>query len=1137
LFSGGPNTRHTGEVKTEKSRKEERKTPPEQRNRPEHERMENITAFPDYATIRNQKPEAGLGSDSEDETVKPTPASTSIEDEPRVPKSLPGSGGMTGQPGNSTSDQIVMQLLQNPAFIQGLAQAVANVQGNVRAGVLVGENPIGKEKEGRDSRQVEAKYERPLGLVKYDVGNYFDGTDVTEWVQAFEDVCDQHHLFQSKDKLLSILNNSVSDLRSQLRGLPGYAAQDWRLFRTELLACFEDQDSIRLRASTEYFEKMAKQAQTGAITQSQYIQKMEQGWARVEQAGTMMPHQFITYFIKGLHAKVADDLISHFHIRHGMPATFPTLKDFSKEAKARVIARANSAAFAVTTVAQDKTDLGKTSLILKETNLDSTKGIEEAFIEKFKNLSINSATSRETAYGILRDGTDTVLKRVRADVGLFAMAAGYIQQHFKPAVSGTTYQQNKQGSTTDPTYGQYQITTNAVGARQMDPNSFNRQTGQGSRPIPNFEPQPGFGMAGCKACGVESHNWWECAILRSLIDEGWCHVKNQSQVYLFRSHELEALGDEYQFPARIAVPWRYPGQMWGDKIRQYWTQFKYRYPNTPGGPRGPLPLRQPGNQPSLAGQKQEQPHQTVAEGTGPAQRAITNGYNFDSLENYTTFYPLSESNRGSYPPLVNLNAQASETPARIDAYSAQATKFPDAKDRNKKTKGKVRIAKPGERTGDRLAREAREQQLAEQYTHQGSTQRIVDVTETEDELRMDLDEDTTVQAESNLPSQQPRVEEETVVPTPTSATTTRRKNMTLRQYDLMYENYEPSVRKVFHRIDQTEISMSLAELRKLSPEIRKVYGRGSVPEAVVKEIPEELRTTGRERARQHRKIGTTATQITSIAQVVSDSEDDSSQPRNYSRVISSYPKSQQQDSATDDTTPAISQFKLTNQSKGEVISTYALTQQPRVTNTTVTKRIETGNRETDLLYTQLYRMAAKGAVTTEQVREFEKALGRVMFRRPSPMGTILLGNCSKPFKALLDTGAEINSISLETVGAANLAINSFREGMFPAGAEKVHMANGFGEDMLGWVLVDVQLQGTDHVYREVLLFVTPPHWNFSVILGMPFMRSAEVNIDCRSDGRVEISVMSENQKQSSYWQALPPTIPQGPEQGKEVASP
>jgi hypothetical protein len=427
--------------------------------------------------------------------------------------------------------------------------------------------------------------------------------------------------------------------------------------------------------------------------------------------------------------------------------------------------------------------------------------------------------------------------------------------------------------------------------------------------------------------------------------------------------------------------------------------------------------------------------------------------------------------------------------------------------------------------------------LEEQYTHQESAQRVIEVTETEDELLMDLDDEATVQAEPNPPAQRSTAEEETTVPVPASATTTRRKNMTLRQYDLMYENYEPSVRKVFHRIDQTEISMSLAELRKLSPEIRKVYGRGSVPEAVVKEIPEELRTTGRERARQHRKIGTTATRITSIAQETSDKEGSASQPRIYSRVISSYPKSQQQDPTTEDAAPEISQFKLANPSKGEVISTCAVAQQPPSSSTAVTKRVETGNRATDLLYTQLYRMAAKGAVTTERVREFEKALGRVMFRRPSPMGTILLGNCPKPFKALLDTGAEINSISLETVGSANLAINSFREGMFPAGAEKVHMANGFGEDMLGWVLVDVQLQGTDHVYREVLLFVTPPHWNFSVILGMPFMRSAEVNIDCRSDGRVEISVMSENQQQSSYWQALPPTIPQGPEPGKGVASP
>jgi len=75
------------------------------------------------------------------------------------------------------------------------------------------------------------------------------------------------------------------------------------------------------------------------------------------------------------------------------------------------------------------------------------------------------------------------------------------------------------------------------------------------------------------------------------------------------------------------------------------------------------------------------------------------------------------------------------------------------------------------------------------------------------------------------------------------------------------------------------------------------------------------------------------------------------------------------------------------------------------------------------------------------VNRIERKLGRALYRAKSPHIEIRIGNCEKNFLALVDSGAEINTISVVVAVASNLIVSRIQPTMFGGNIISVSMAN------------------------------------------------------------------------------------------------
>ena len=81
-------------------------------------------------------------------------------------------------------------------------------------------------------------------------------------------------------------------------------------------------------------------------------------------------------------------------------------------------------------------------------------------------------------------------------------------------------------------------------------------------------------------------------------------------------------------------------------------------------------------------------------------------------------------------------------------------------------------------------------------------------------------------------------------------------------------------------------------------------------------------------------------------------------------------------------------------------------------------------------------------ITTKMVNRIERKLGRALYRAKSPHIEIRIGNYKKNFLALVNSGAEINTISVAAAVASNLIVSRIQPAMFGGNTISVSMANG-----------------------------------------------------------------------------------------------
>jgi hypothetical protein len=320
---------------------------------------------------------------------------------------------------------------------------------------------------------------------------------------------------------------------------------------------------------------------------------------------------------------------------------------------------------------------------------------------------------------------------------------------------------------------------------------------------------------------------------------------------------------------------------------------------------------------------------------------------------------------------------------------------------------------------------------------------------------------------------------------------TRPDKLTTRQYDEIVNQTSPDMVSVIGQIENSPITVSFGQLRRICPEVRSTYSGGRIPDEVLNSIPTELlEQTNRDEKRQQRL-----------------------------RKNRAYAKN------------AVNEMRLFETEDGNLADSEIEGSGLRVNVQTLSKGYSSGMRIQTLDW---------GRVTTDEVVKIEKELDRQLYRSPSPTVGIQLGINETDTKSLMDTGAEINTMSNRIAQEAGIVVNEYRTEMFMQRLHYITLANGSRQRVKGWAMASVKLAGTPFVYKDVFFFVADTSdWSWPVILGMPFARQACLNIECQADGAVQCSVLSQDGTQGAQWQACNPNVPEaaiaklGRQKGKE----
>jgi hypothetical protein len=140
--------------------------------------------------------------------------------------------------------------------------------------------------------------------------------------------------------------------------------------------------------------------------------------------------------------------------------------------------------------------------------------------------------------------------------------------------------------------------------------------------------------------------------------------------------------------------------------------------------------------------------------------------------------------------------------------------------------------------------------------------------------------------------------------------------------------------------------------------------------------------------------------------------------------------------------------------------------------------------------------------TTSERREYDKDHGFEHVRRDCPRAPMMIHEVR--LSALLDSGAELNTMRLKTAQAAGLVVTSMPQEM---GNSRMQAANGSFESFAGMVWRAPVSIGNIVISTNFFVLRTLSN---PVILGNPYLADAQTTFEYGADGRMKCTVFSED---------------------------
>jgi hypothetical protein len=396
----------------------------------------------------------------------------------------------------------------------------------------------------------------------------FDGTDVTNFLERYEDMA-KYHNFTDKMKVDRLLVYCKTKQRAIIEASEEYSeatfSTDWTTLRTELRRRFRNADKYQREERLEYFEHWLHQCQKRSnLNIREYLQEFQIRSRRCIEAGTIEENRRGYYLLKGLPLKQATRILEKFGLRTDNPTKFEykklqnylsnrleveeeakmlnpeeAIKSFEPDVEFKVDQRTENQSKVTTgnyREQQQQTSGFKPATLnypLKGNKAGdsrtqsppgavATKSEVDGLVEKMVQLKLNRVMYQESPWKVQFNAREEELMDnpvIQAEVRRQTESRSEALRPYMPydPNQGNGYQnQIYQGQSFNQGNG-----NQIYGTQGFSNNNQGYQGGPNSQRPPNF---------GCWVCDQSGHRKSDCPTLRAYMEYGWVHLDERGQL-------------------------------------------------------------------------------------------------------------------------------------------------------------------------------------------------------------------------------------------------------------------------------------------------------------------------------------------------------------------------------------------------------------------------------------------------------------------------------------------------------------------------------------------------------------------------------------------------------------------------------
>jgi len=332
-------------------------------------------------------------------------------------------------------------------------------------------------------------YRAPMPLPTSPGTPYFEGANITEFLERFEEMCEDYGVETDEEKLRRMPKYCAEGVGRGIKSMPEWIEKKWGDLKKELGVEFRSQDVYQQTHSRRYLQAFVSKDRKSSDDLRQYARQFSAISSVLVEKKVMDEYTRGSWFLQGLPEKIRKKLIKKFQIKEEEPDTL-VFEKLRKE-----VNNIQESELATLGFAKDKDQSSALANLLEQEPLSKTS----------KSLTENLKYTPPVvpAAGVKREpDVAEMTEAFRAMV--LNITAGGASGGFNPAAGGN----------------QPAFAPNHGGQQQQQPMN------QGQAPYSSLPRDTNS----CYYCWEQGHRRQECRLLSQDAQQGLCHVMGDGRI-------------------------------------------------------------------------------------------------------------------------------------------------------------------------------------------------------------------------------------------------------------------------------------------------------------------------------------------------------------------------------------------------------------------------------------------------------------------------------------------------------------------------------------------------------------------------------------------------------------------------------